>query len=120
MEARFVRGLVNLMTGFIIGMMVMAGFYCNALNITSGNMYIGWDTITIVSLCLIAVYVMIHFDPSFNDDGWKEHAEDHYAQQRKRVRITAKPSNFVADNEAKEEEKRIVTLDSLLKDRKNN
>lgn len=79
MEARFVRGLVNLLTGFIIGMMVMAGFYCNALNITSGAMYMGWDTIIIVSLCLIAVYVMIHFDPSFKESTWdQEHAEDHY------------------------------------------
>ena len=85
MEARFVRGLVNLMTGFIIGMMVMAGFYCNALNITSGNMYIGWDTITIVSLCLIAVYVMIHFDPSF-----KTKEELDKAIGRKHIRMTSK------------------------------
>ena len=83
MEARFVRGLVNLMTGFIIGMMVMAGFYCNGLNITSGSMYIGWDTITIVSLCLLAVYVMIHFDPSF-----KTKEELDKAMGRKHVSIT--------------------------------
>jgi len=88
MEARFVRGLVNLMTGFIIGMMVMAGFYCNGLNITSGSMYIGWDTITIVSLCLIAVYVMIHFDPSF-----KTKEELDKAMGRKHIRMTTKSKN---------------------------
>lgn len=85
METRFVRGLVNLMTGFIIGMMVMAGFYCNGLNITSGNMYIGWDTIAIVSLCLIAVHLMVHFDPSF-----KTKEELDKAIGRKHIRITSK------------------------------
>lgn len=88
MEARFIKGLVNLLTGFIIGMMVMAGFYCKGLDITSGSMYIGWDTITIVSLCLLAVHVMIHFDPSF-----KSREELDKAMGRKHIRMTTKSKN---------------------------
>jgi hypothetical protein len=98
METRFVKGLVNLMTGFIIGMMVMAGFYCNALNITSGAMYMGWDTITIVCLSLLAVHVMIHFDPSF-----KTKEELDKAMGRKHIRMTTKPSKSFDDYDTYDE-----------------
>jgi TPP-dependent indolepyruvate ferredoxin oxidoreductase alpha subunit len=37
------------------------------------------------------------------------------AIERKRVRIIKRPDNFVADDEAKEEEKRILTLNYLLR-----
>ena len=37
------------------------------------------------------------------------------AIERKRVRIIKRPDNYVADDEAKEEEKRILTLNYLLR-----
>jgi hypothetical protein len=87
MEVRFIKGLVNLMTGFIIGMMVMAGLYCNALNITSGSMFIGWETITIVCVSLLALHIMVHIDPAF-----KTKEELDKAIGRKHIRMTSKPS----------------------------
>ena len=39
------------------------------------------------------------------------------AIERKRVRIIPRPSNYVADDEAKEEEKRILSLNYLLKNK---
>ena len=88
MEVRFIKGLINLMTGFLIGMMVMAGLYCNALHITSGAMYIGWDTITIVCLSLTALHVLVHFDPSF-----KTKEELDAMRGRKHIRITRREKN---------------------------
>jgi hypothetical protein len=67
MEARFVKGLINLMTGFLLGMIVMARFYCNAFNITSGSMYIGWDTIAITCGALVFIHLLVKFDPSFKE-----------------------------------------------------
>jgi UDP-N-acetylmuramyl pentapeptide phosphotransferase/UDP-N-acetylglucosamine-1-phosphate transferase len=103
MEVRLIKGVINLLTGFIMGMMVMAVFYCNALNITSGAMYIDGVTVTIVIVSLLVLHLVIYFDPSFKDDGWKEHAEHHYAR-----RVVKKPSDFVADKEAKEEELAVL------------
>ena len=40
------------------------------------------------------------------------------AIERKQVRIIARPSNYVADSEAEAEQKRIVTLDYLLRTKK--
>ena len=112
MEVRLVKGIINLLTGFIMGMMVMAVFYCNALNIKSGAMYIDGVTVTIVIVSLLVLHLIVYFDPSFkDDDGWKEHAEHHYA--RRKIRITKKPSDFVADKEAKEEE--LAVLQSWYK-----
>ena len=41
------------------------------------------------------------------------------AIERKKVRIIARPSNYVADDEAKEEEHRILSLNYLLKNKNN-
>jgi hypothetical protein len=107
MEVRLIKSIINLLTGFIMGMMVMAVFYCNALNITSGAMYIDGVTVTIVIVSLLVLHVIVHLDPSFkDDDGWKEHAEHHYAQRK--IRMTKKPSDFVADKDAKEEELAVL------------
>ena len=41
------------------------------------------------------------------------------ALERKQVRIIARPSNYVADSEAEAEQKRVLTLDYLLKNKNN-
>jgi hypothetical protein len=79
MEVRFVKAFINVMSGFLLGMMVMARFYCNALDITSGNLHIGWDTIAITCGALAFFQLLIRIDPSFKESTWdQEHAEDHY------------------------------------------
>ena len=40
------------------------------------------------------------------------------ALERKQVRIIARPSNYVADSEAEAEQKRVLTLDYLLRTKK--
>jgi len=41
------------------------------------------------------------------------------ALERKQVRIIARPSNYVADDEAQEEQERILSLNYLLKNKNN-
>jgi len=81
MEARIVKWFINAMTWLLIGMVLMSRMYCINLGITSGAMYIGWDTVAVVIGGLFALQAIIKFDPSFNDDGWKEHAEHHYNKE---------------------------------------
>jgi hypothetical protein len=78
---RGVRGVINALTWFIIGMVFMSRMYCINLGITSGVNYIGWDTVVFTVGGLLMVQIMLWFDPSFKDDGWKEHAEHHYDQR---------------------------------------
>jgi hypothetical protein len=82
MEVRFVKAFINVMSGFLLGMMVMARFYCNALDITSGNLHIGWDTIAITCGALAFFQLLIRIDPSFKEPTWdQEHAEHHYNKE---------------------------------------
>jgi len=79
MEARIVKWFVNAMTWLLIGMVLMARRYFINLGITSGAMYIGWDTVAFVIGGLFALQAIIKFDPSFKAPTWdQEHAEDHY------------------------------------------
>jgi hypothetical protein len=67
MEVRLVKGFVNALAWFIIGMTFMSRMYCINLDITSGPMYIGWDTVTIVVCGLLALKAILWFDPSFKE-----------------------------------------------------
>jgi len=66
-EIRFFRGVINALTWLIVGMTFMARMYCINLGITSGPMYIGWDTVTIVVCGLLALKAILWFDPSFKE-----------------------------------------------------
>ena len=68
MEVRLVRGFIQAMTWMLFGMLLMAHLYCHDLGITSGPMYIGWDTTAIVGVCLVLFQVILRLDPSFKDD----------------------------------------------------
>ena len=68
MEVRLVRGFIQAMTWMLFGMLLMAHLYCHDLGITSGPMYVGWDTTAIVGVCLLMFQVLLRFDPSFKDD----------------------------------------------------
>ena len=65
---RGVRGVINALTWFIIGMVFMSRMYCINLGITSGNNYIGWDAVVFTVGGLLMVQIMLWFDPSFRDD----------------------------------------------------
>ncbi len=68
MQVRIIKGFVNALSMFIVGMAFMSRFYCIQLGITSGSMYIGWDTVLFVVAGLAAIQVLIHFDPSFKEE----------------------------------------------------
>ena len=62
---RSITRVIDALMWFIIGMTFMARLYCIKYNITSGVDYIGWDTVAIVVGGLIAVRLVVAFDPSF-------------------------------------------------------
>jgi hypothetical protein len=62
---RFITRVVDALMWFIIGMTFMARLYCSKYNITSGVDYIGWDTVAIVLGGLVAMRLVVAFDPSF-------------------------------------------------------
>ena len=65
---RYIKGFVNALSMFITGMVLMSRMYCINLGITSGPMYIGWDTVAVVLFGLIGIHVVVWFDPSFRED----------------------------------------------------
>ncbi len=65
---RHIKWFVNAMSMFITGMVVMSRMYCINLGIESGPMYIGWDTVAVVLFGLVAIHVIVWFDPSFKED----------------------------------------------------
>ena len=65
---RYIKGFVNALSMFITGMVFMSRMYCINLGITSGPMYIGWDTVAVVLFGLIGIHVVVWFDPSFRED----------------------------------------------------
>ena len=66
-ELRIVRGVINALTWLIVGMVFMSRLYCNNLGITSGPMYIGWDTVWFVLGGLAGIHLLMWFDPSFRE-----------------------------------------------------
>ena len=65
MQTRFIRGVISAITWLMLGMVFMARFYCDHLGITSGTMYIGWDTVLVVLGGLSAMHLLMWLDPSF-------------------------------------------------------
>ena len=68
MQVRIIKGFVNALSMFIIGMVSMSRIYCIALGIESGPMYIGWDTVAFTLAGLIAIHIIVWFDPSFKEE----------------------------------------------------
>jgi hypothetical protein len=48
-------------------MTVMSRIYCINLGITSGPMFIGWDTLAVVLGGLAGLHTIIWFDPAFKE-----------------------------------------------------
>ena len=65
---RIIKGFVSALSMLIIGMVFMSRFYCIALGIESGPMYIGWDTVGFTLAGLIAIHIIVWFDPSFKEE----------------------------------------------------
>ena len=65
---RIIKGFVSALSMLIIGMVFMSRFYCIALGIESGPMYIGWDTVGFTLAGLLAIRVVVWFDPSFKEE----------------------------------------------------
>ena len=67
MSVRTVKAVIHAIIWMLVGMVFMARMYCNALNITSGAMFIGWDTIVFTLGGLLMVKVLMWIDPVFRD-----------------------------------------------------
>lgn len=66
-ELRIVRSVINAVTWLLVGMTFMSRMYCINLGITSGPMYIGWDTVAVVLGGLAGIHAIMWFDPSFKE-----------------------------------------------------
>ena len=62
MDKFFIR-VLHATTWFIVGMVFMARFYCNSLGITSGPLYIGWDTVAVALGGLAGMHLLLWIDP---------------------------------------------------------
>ena len=99
MQASNIKGFVNALSMFIVGMAFMSRFYCIQLGITSGSMYIGWDTVLFVVAGLAAIQVLIHFDPSFKEE-----------QPKRRIVVVKKGERHVDPEATADEQYRRMGL----------
>jgi hypothetical protein len=67
MDKSLIR-VIDALMWFVIGMTLMARFYCAKYNITSGADYIGWDTALIVIGGVVGMRLVVMLDPSFKAD----------------------------------------------------
>ena len=68
MEVKIMRGVINAFTWMVVGMVMMARFFCNHMAIdTNSPLFIGWDTVAFTALVLVLVQVLMAFDPSFKE-----------------------------------------------------
>ena len=65
---RYIKGFVNALSMFIFGMALMGRMYCINLGITSGPMYIDWTSVMVITFGLMAIHVIVWFDPSFKEE----------------------------------------------------
>ena len=68
MQVRIIKGFVNALSMFIVGASLMGRWYCVELGITSGPMFIDWTSVIVTTLGLIAIQIIVHFDPSFKEE----------------------------------------------------
>ena len=66
MDKLFTR-TIGALTWMIVGMVMMSMLYCNKLGITSGPMYIGWDTALVVLGALAGMRLLMVIDPAFRE-----------------------------------------------------
>ena len=64
---KFITRSINALTWMIVGMLFMSRFYCHNLGITSGPMYIGWDTVAFVLGAVATLRLLMWVDPSFRE-----------------------------------------------------
>ena len=65
---RYIKGFVNTLSSFIFGAALMGRMYCIELGITSGPMFIDWTSVAVVTFGLMAIHVIVWFDPSFKEE----------------------------------------------------
>jgi hypothetical protein len=64
---KYLLRVIDALVWFIIGMTMMARFYCAKYNITGAD-YIGWDTVAIVVGGVLCMRWVVSLDPSFKAD----------------------------------------------------
>lgn len=68
MQVRIIKGFVNALSMFIVGASLMGRWYCIELGITSGPMFIDWMSVIVTTLGLVAIQIIVRFDPSFKEE----------------------------------------------------
>ena len=68
MQVRIIKGFVNALSMFIVGASLMGRWYCVELGITSGPMFIDWTSVIVTTLGLVAIQIIVRFDPSFKEE----------------------------------------------------
>ena len=68
MQVRIIKGFVNALSMFIVGASLMCRWYCVELGITSGPMFIDWTSVIVTTLGLVAIQIIVRFDPSFKEE----------------------------------------------------
>ena len=68
MQVRIIKGFVNALSMFIFGAAIMGRWYCIELGITSGPMFIDWFSVGVTTFGLLAIHVIVWFDPSFKEE----------------------------------------------------
>jgi hypothetical protein len=63
-----VRNIVHAVTWMLMGMVMMARFFCNQLAIDSHSpLFIGWDTVAFTAAALMVIQALVWLDPSFKE-----------------------------------------------------
>lgn len=68
MQVRIIKGFVNALSMFMLGAALMGRWYCVHLGITSGPMFLDWTSIGVMTAGLIAIHIIVWFDPSFKEE----------------------------------------------------
>ena len=68
MSVRIIKGFVNALSMFLVGAALMGRWYCIELGITSGPMFIDWFSVGVMMFGLVAIHVIVWFDPSFKEE----------------------------------------------------
>ena len=99
MQVRIIKGFVNALSMFIVGASLMGRWYCVELGITSGPMFIDWMSVIVTTLGLVAIQIIVRFDPSFKEE-----------QPKRRIVVVKKGERHVDPEATADEQYRRMGL----------
>jgi hypothetical protein len=67
MSKAFMRGVIHLVCLALLGIMLASKYYCAKEGITSGPMFLDWESVATVLFGLIGVQLLMKIDPTYRD-----------------------------------------------------